>query len=124
MLGNQRRKEGVRSPDHTEAPAPLWANLQWTELGIRPQVAPGRPSRAVFPEEPRVMGLPGMATCLPPDGPEPETRCPPPPALGSRMPLMWESRLCFYFDPDQCLVSLDRLFHISDLTLHSCKMGQ
>lgn len=59
-----------------------------TELGIRPQGAPGSPSRAVFPEEPRVMGLPGLATPLPPDGPESETRCPPPPALGSRAPLM------------------------------------
>lgn len=77
LLGNQMRKEGVRSPDHRDAPAPLQANLsRQTELGIRPQVALGSLSRVVFPEVPRVMGLPGPATCLPLDGPEPKIRCP------------------------------------------------
>lgn len=61
------------------------------------------------------MRLLGMATHLTPDGPEPETGCLPPPVLGSGVPLMWESGLCFYFDPGQCPMSLDRLFHISDL---------
>lgn len=32
-------------------------------LEIRLLEAPGSPSRPVFSEEPRVMGLPGMATC-------------------------------------------------------------
>lgn len=50
-----------------------------TELETRPQMAPGSPSRAVFPEEPRMTGLPGMATSLPPGGPEPEAGLPPAP---------------------------------------------
>lgn len=42
------------------------------QLGTSSLVASGSLSRAVFPEEPRVMGLPGMATHLPRGGPEAE----------------------------------------------------
>lgn len=35
-------------------------------------MATGSPFRAVFPEEPKVTGLLGMVTHLPPGGPEPE----------------------------------------------------
>lgn len=111
----EEKQEAQTSP---MAPVPLLALLRWTDR------APSSPSRAVFPEKPRVMGLPGMATCLPPHGLEPETGRPPPAAQGSKVPLMWESGLYFYFDPDPCPASLDRLFHISDFSLHSSKMGQ
>lgn len=55
-------------------------------LEIRLLEAPGSPSRPVFSEEPRVMGLPGMATHLPPGGPEAGLPFLPAPASGA--PLM------------------------------------